>query len=135
MRLGSLSSLGLLGWQTGEAELRRALGEADEVDAMEAAIQFWHASLARFADDADEIELRSFVEDQVRDEVDRLIAAAPVPAYVNAWKMTVASLMVALPAADRALAKNRILVANARTRARTAQHVERRLGIGLPRRS
>jgi hypothetical protein len=45
--------------------------------------------------------------------------------------MTVTSLMVALPAVDRALTRNRVLVANARARARTAQHVERRLNIEL----
>jgi hypothetical protein len=42
--------------------------------------------------------------------------------------------MVALPAVDRALTRNRVMVANARTRARLAQHVERRLDIGFSRR-
>lgn len=114
-----------------ETHMRNGLDETEEVDAMEAAIQFWHASLARFADADDDIELRSFVADQLRDEVDRLIATARPPAYVSAWKMTVTSLMVALPAVDRALTRNRVLVANARARARTAQHVERRLNIEL----
>jgi hypothetical protein len=133
-RAGSLPVLGSV--RAGQLEncLRHALGEADEVDAMEAAIQFWHASLARFADASDEAELRSFIEHRVRGEVDRLIAAVHLPAYVAAWKMTMASLMVALPAVDRALTRNRVMVANARTRARLAQHVERRLDIGFSRR-
>lgn len=118
-----------------ETYVHHTLEEGDEVDAMEAAIQFWHASLARFADTSHEIELRGFFEDQVRAEIERLITTGRQPAYVATWKMTVASLMVALPDLGRALARNRVLVANARARARRAEHLQRKLDIGsYPRR-
>lgn len=110
--------------------MRHALGEGDEVDAMESAIQFWHRSLERFAIATDMGDLKTFLEHQMRTEVNQLIAAAKLPAYVTSWKITVTSLMVALPAVDRALSRNRVLVANARTRARMAQHLERKRDIG-----
>lgn len=104
----------------------------DDADAMEAAIQFWHAALIRFAEQATSGDLRIFFDGEVKDEQGRLITALRSPAYVARWKTTVGSLMVTLPDADRALTRNRVLVANARARALTSQRIDRRRAIGLP---
>ncbi|WP_093137905.1 hypothetical protein [Pseudoxanthomonas sp. GM95] len=105
----------------------------EELSGTQAALQFWRSSLERFASEQTTLDLRSAFGDWAPVEIEHHLRSGRSPDFLDSWKRTFLALVQALPAADRAIARNRVVLAQARAEAMSGIRFERRreLGIGL----